>query len=253
MGVCVELRVRRGRRSCGALGIMTARVATASIIRSNGRSGHGGSCMSCGSVGPSILSRPSTGPPSRHWTAGFGPPGPLRGARRAHRLPAAGRCPDSGDRTDVAGSRGAPGSLHPAHRPDASPTRRTRALAPSDDATGDEAMGVYSELRGFIQTYRTCGIRIGARLDGFMARGTPCLRGGSSRVPCAAASCGSRGRSRTVRTTRPPAWRRDRCRCGPRSRRRRRSESERDHRVDCIARPPRHPAIIGSSAVLDSP
>ena len=24
-------------------------------------------------------------------------------------------------------------------------------------------MGVYSELRGFIQTYRTCGIRIGAR------------------------------------------------------------------------------------------
>jgi hypothetical protein len=31
-------------------------------------------------------------------------------------------------------------------------------------------MGVYSELRGFIQTYRTCGIRIGARLDGFMAR-----------------------------------------------------------------------------------
>ena len=83
-----------------------------------------------------------------------------------------GRCPDSGDRTDVAGSREAPGSLHPAYRADACPGRGARALAPPDDATGDEAMGVYSELRGFIQTYRTCGIRIGARLDGFMARGT---------------------------------------------------------------------------------
>jgi hypothetical protein len=146
MGVCVELRVRRGRRSCGALGIMTARVATASIIRSNGRSGHGGSCMSCGSVGPSILSRPSTGPPSRHWTAGFGPPGPLRGARRAHRLPAAGRCSDSADRTDVAGSREAPRSLHSAHRPDG--RRSWRRSGPSPfEAPAEVAPGGRTDLR----------------------------------------------------------------------------------------------------------
>jgi hypothetical protein len=50
-----------------------------------------GSCMSCGSVGTSILSTPSTGSPSRHWTAGFG--AARRGARDSTRSPKQARVP----------------------------------------------------------------------------------------------------------------------------------------------------------------
>ena len=112
--------------------------------------------MSCGSVGISILSMPCTGSPSRHWTARFGVARPCaRGSTRS--LTSCGRpVSRSGDRTDVAGSREAPGSLRPACRADARPARGARALAPSDDATGDEAMGVYAEVRDFVLTHRPC-------------------------------------------------------------------------------------------------
>jgi hypothetical protein len=56
----------------------------------------------------------------------------------------------------LAGSREATGSLHPGHHPDTSPDRGARALAPSANAKGDEAVGVYSELRGFILAHRGC-------------------------------------------------------------------------------------------------
>src|SRR5260370_28076387 len=79
-----------------------------------------------------------------------------RDAGRRSALPAAGRCPDSGDRTGVAGSREAPGSLRPAYRADARPARGARTLAPPDDATGDETMGVYAEVRDFDPTHRPC-------------------------------------------------------------------------------------------------
>jgi hypothetical protein len=97
----------------------------------------------CGSVGTSILSTPCTGSPSRHWTARVWVARPsARGSTRS-RLPAAGRCPDSGDRTDVAGSREAPDLLRPPGCADASADRSARALTPSGSPKGDEAMGVY--------------------------------------------------------------------------------------------------------------
>src|SRR6266446_10534793 len=101
-------------------------------------------------------------------------------------LPAAGRCPDFGDRTDVAGSREAPGSLHPADRADARPARGARAVAPSDDATGDEGMGVYSKLRGFALAHRG-----GGELHGGAGPHTPDGYRPWARCSCGARSCGS--------------------------------------------------------------
>jgi hypothetical protein len=88
---------------------------------------------------------------------------PLGGRLRGRRVSCLGLdaltdflSPDSGDRTSLADPREAPGSLHSAHRPDASPARGARALAPSDCAKGDEAMGVYADLRNFVLAHRTC-------------------------------------------------------------------------------------------------
>src|SRR5712692_6362618 len=139
-------RVRRGRRLCGALRIMTARVAATSMIRNNGRSGHGVPACRADRWGHRSGQRRV---PDRLRAIGrlaSGPPGPARGARRAHRLPAAGRGPDSGDRTDVAGSREAPGSLRPAYRADARPARGARGFSPFE-APAEVAPGGRTDLR----------------------------------------------------------------------------------------------------------
>jgi len=120
------------------------------------------------------------------------PPGQVRGARLAHGLSAAGRCPDFGDRTDVAGSREAAGALHPADRADARPARGARAVAPPGDATGDEAMGVYSDLRGFALAHRSLASCAATRI-----RSRRQAIGSGSSAPAARASSG--GSPRTMR------------------------------------------------------
>src|SRR5689334_11749705 len=148
---------RAGSRASLLEVFMVARPVRRPMIRLNGTPGHGvpayradrGGCRSCQRRVPDRL-RAAGRLASR-------PPGQVRGARLAHGLPAAGRCPDFGDRTDVAGSREAAGALHPADRADARPARGARAVAPPGDATGDEAMGVYSDLRGLALAHRSCG------------------------------------------------------------------------------------------------
>jgi hypothetical protein len=73
-------------------------------------------------------------------------------------LTEAGQGPDSGDRTDLADSREAPGSLHPAHRPDPGPARGARALAAmSENCRG--ALREPEERRGGSPALGAAGVR----------------------------------------------------------------------------------------------
>jgi len=100
------------------------------------------------SGGMSILSKPCTGSPSRHWTARFEAARPgARGSTRSR--PSCGRPVSRFRRSNGRGrlSRGGGCTPSRASRWRSPSSRRSGCRAPPGDATGDEAMGVYSAPR----------------------------------------------------------------------------------------------------------